>query len=115
MEMQAFGLSVTRAIRELDYVHSINGRVLEREAKLVRTVHVVAALFVYFLEIHPYANGNGHMARLLVIALFGRHDLFVNSRWDLHPRPAEPQYTQAIASYRNNDKAPLHKLLFECL
>ena len=40
---------------------AVNERMFGAAQKLYRVVEIATALFVYFLEIHPYANGNGHM------------------------------------------------------
>jgi Fic family protein len=56
----------------------------------------VAMLMVLFLEIHPYANGNGHISRFLVwfsLIKLGRPP----KRWSLHTRPP---YDTEIRLYR---------------
>jgi len=115
MEMNAFTLSVGQVVHQLDYHYSVPNAIFSPAHKLLRAIELAAAVFVYFLEIHPYANGNGHMARWILMALLGRHDIYLNASFDLHPRPTEPLYSNAIVQYRNNNKAPLHILLMECL
>ncbi|MGO7815608.1 Fic family protein, partial [Rhizobium ruizarguesonis] len=72
-----------------------------------RAIELAAALFVYFLEVHPYANGNGHMGRFLLQSLLGRYGLYFNSNFNMHPRPKDPAYTSAISQYRNGPLLPL--------
>ncbi len=83
--------------------------------KLVSYVRFVAALFVYFLEIHPYANGNGHMARTIVLLLLGRRSLYPQRAWTIEPKPANPPYINLITRYRNGDQDPLVKFIVRAL
>jgi fido (protein-threonine AMPylation protein) len=92
-EMTQLNTYVIEAISALDAFVS-TGR--SRVAKLIRVVQVAARVFVQFLTIHPYANGNGHAGRLIVCALLGRYGFWMK-RWDVEPRPVDPPYTQAIA------------------
>jgi fido (protein-threonine AMPylation protein) len=82
-----------------------------RAASLVMLVETLANFLVRFLTIHPYANGNGHMARLLVLAMLGR----VNIRpaaWTLDDRPP---YDKAIFDYRRGNTTPLINVIFRCI
>lgn len=82
-----------------------------RAASLVMLVETLANFLVRFLTIHPYANGNGHMARLLVLAMLGR----VNIRpaaWTLDDRPP---YDKAIFDYRRGNVKPLIQVIFQCI
>ncbi|TIX25561.1 MAG: hypothetical protein E5V37_26955 [Mesorhizobium sp.] len=115
MEMESFAVEVGRLNKEMDFSFSANSKLFTPEMKVFRAVQLVAAAFVYFLEIHPFANGNGHSARMLIICLLGRHNIYPNAKWKLHPRPDDPAYTQAIAAYRKGDKSKLHVLLLSCI
>lgn len=84
-----------------------------RVANLLQIVKVAARLFVQFLTIHPYANGNGHAGRLVVCALLGRYGFWM-SKWNVEPRPVEPAYSQSIASYRRGYIVALEKFILEC-
>jgi fido (protein-threonine AMPylation protein) len=84
-----------------------------RPALLVHLVRVAARVFQIFLTIHPYANGNGHAARVLVCAILGRYG-FWPSRWTVEPRPADPPYSPAIAAHRRGKTEPLEKFLLDC-
>ena len=71
LEMAEFALGIGRVIAELDFLWEVNEQIVSAPEKLLRTIELTVALFVYFLAIHPFANGNGHMARLLVRMLTG--------------------------------------------
>ena len=55
--------------------------------KLSKSARVIAEAFVPFLQVHPYANGNGHIARFITVALMQRAG-FQSNDWTIHPRPA---------------------------
>src|SRR6202042_1083778 len=63
-EMDEFKDMVCNAVSRIDAAWSVEDRILPRSSKIRRLSELVAAVFNYFLEIHPYANGNGHIARL---------------------------------------------------
>ena len=115
IEMDALAGQIDLAIQEMDLVWNAPNAVMGREAKLVRLVELVAAIFVYWMEIHPYANGNGHTARFLMLALFARQQIFLNSKMTVHPRPSDPNYISAIADHRMGKTQPLHLLILQCL
>lgn len=78
---------------------------------LVMLVETLANFLVRFLTIHPYVNGNGHMARLLVLAMLGRVNIRPHT-WSIDDRPP---YDQAIFDYRRGNVRPLVKVLLECI
>jgi fido (protein-threonine AMPylation protein) len=82
--------------------------------KLYRIVQLAAALFVYFLQIHPFVNGNGHMARFFLVAFLSRYGVFL-SKFPLHPRPPDPPYSECIARYRRGDRRPLEHFVISCI
>lgn len=106
-EMDEFSSRLAEAIKLLDYELSAPNVLFDEPSKLLAHVRVVVALFVEFLEIHPYANGNGHMARFLMLALFGRHDIYPSKAWSIDPRPADPPYTNLIKAFRQGNEDPL--------
>ncbi|MDV4183396.1 Fic family protein [Rhizobium brockwellii] len=115
MEMVQMGLQVGNVVNQLDFHFGVPSKIFSKEDKLLRAIELAAALFVYFLEVHPYANGNGHMGRFLLQSLLGRYGLYFNANFNMHPRPKDPAYTSAISQYRNGNKGPLHVLLLNCL
>jgi hypothetical protein len=113
-EMRDLRLNIERAVRDIALTWQINAHFVTAEMKLIRVTEVIASIFVYFLEIHPYANGNGHMARLILVSLFGIFGIYFR-KWPIHPRPADPPYTDAIAHYRLGNRDPLRQFLLSCI
>ncbi len=112
--MYEFASEVQDTVNEIDFLYRISPDTMSEAEKLVRCSQLLAALFVYFLEIHPYVNGNGHMGRLLVIAGLKRQGYFA-ARWPLHPRPQDPPYSALIAEYRSGNRQNLENFLLACL
>ena len=81
---------------------------------LLNLVAAVASIFCDFLQIHPYVNGNGHIARLMVVAMFGRYGFWITG-WSVHPRPPEPKYTDLQDKYWAGKTEPLHTFLMTAL
>lgn len=113
-QMEALDRRISEAITECNYINSINEQLLPPENKLFRIVEVAASLFVYFLEIHPYMNGNGHMGRLILISFLGVYGIYL-ARWPVHPRPQDPPYSQAIADHRRGNDRPLIHFILACI
>lgn len=84
-----------------------------RVAGLIQIVRVAARIFELFLRIHPYANGNGHAARIFVCALLGRYG-FWPSTWAIEPRTKDPRYIQSIKAYRTGRTEDLERFILEC-
>lgn len=114
LEMGVFERLVGSVVSNIDQVRSASRYLITDEEKLYRTVELVAGLFVYFLEIHPYMNGNGHMARLMLIALLGVYGIYL-SKWKIDPRPQDPPYSGAIKAYRDGNQAPLVRFILSCI
>jgi len=110
--MEALGRRIERAIVALDEVVASDA---PEVSKLSRCVFLVAGLFGPFLLVHPYANGNGHMARFIVFTLLGRHGYWTNS-WTVDPQPLPSDlYFQHIRSADTNDLIPLVQHLMRCI
>lgn len=86
---------------------------LPRE-RLRYVIALASRIFVAFLTIHPYANGNGHAARLIVWAVMGRYGHWPH-RWTVDPQPPNPPYTQLIMECRNGNPVPLETYLLQSL
>jgi Fic/DOC family len=112
--MYEFAAEVQDTVNEIDFLFRISPEAMSDAEKLLRCSQLLAALFVYFLEIHPYVNGNGHMGRLLVIAGWKRQGYYA-ARWPLHPRPQDPPYSRLIAEYRSGNRRNLEDFLLACL
>lgn len=85
---------------------------LPDHAKVLAVVAVACEVFDVFLAIHPYANGNGHIARLIVWALLGRHGYWPHG-FTIEPRPPDPPYTQLLVEHRNGNKGPLQNWVLQ--
>jgi fido (protein-threonine AMPylation protein) len=70
--MDRLGVQATRALQALDRMH--DDPPVPPQVKLFEAVQTACILFELFLRIHPYANGNGHMARAIIIALLARYN-----------------------------------------
>lgn len=100
--MFEFRESARAALAGLDAAHAVPNSQVPREVKLL-TVALVACQFLeLFLRIHPYANGNGHAARLLVLALLGRYHYWP-ARWTIEPRPQTMPYYDMITEQRDGN------------
>ncbi|MGD0010194.1 MAG: hypothetical protein ABSE93_16815 [Terriglobia bacterium] len=87
---------------------------LTREQKLRYIVALTCRAFVFFLTVHPYANGNGHAGRFIVWSMLGRYGHWPR-RWPIDPRPPDPPYTQLITRCRDGDALPLESYLLQTL
>lgn len=86
------------------------------ERRVIGAVDAACNYFVEFLTIHPYANGNGHVGRLLVWLLFAQAGLPLKlSRWPVDPRPNVPGYDAMIAAYRRGDEKRLKRFFYHSL
>jgi hypothetical protein len=64
--MAALAADIKSAVRECDFAPGAPNSILPQAHKLAALVAFSTAIFVYFLQINPYANGNGHrLARYL--------------------------------------------------
>lgn len=94
--------------------HALDTIPLSRQERLRYLIAFVCRAFELFLLVHPYANGNGHVARLMVWCIFGRYGHWPR-RWPVEPRPADPPYSDLIKRYRDGDKAPLEQFIASTL
>jgi fido (protein-threonine AMPylation protein) len=99
--MDRFSDQATRALQALDRMHDDAG--VTPQVKLFEAAQAACILLELFLRIHPYANGNGHMARAIVIALLARYNYRVRN-WTVDPRPDYPvPYVRMILAQRSGD------------
>lgn len=88
---------------------SPDARISPKE-KLKYLITAACSLFSEFLVIHPYANGNGHMARVALTWILSSFGYWL-SDFPIEPRPNEPTYSDAISRYQNGDFEPLERLV----
>ncbi len=100
------------AVRDLDQAVSRATKPLAGPALLVRLVQVAASFLTRFFTIHPYANGNGHMGRLVVWVLLARYNR-LPVRWWLHRSP--PAYGPLLSEHRAGRPKALERYLLECI
>lgn len=81
--------------------------------KLAAFSALVGMFFARFLAIHPYANGNGHMSRLLLWSIFTMHS--VNAAfWQVPSRNLQPP-DHYIAEYREGNSTPLIRAFMQLI
>ncbi len=102
--MNAFIYRVRQGLAKID---GLTGDPL---AQFTHSIRLACNLFEVFLRIHPYINGNGHMARLIVWAVLGRYDRWPES-WPVEPKPPDPPYTSMITEYRKGNHGPLEDFM----
>lgn len=79
--------------------------------KVLKYVELLSYFFVKFLAIHPYANGNGHIGRLLVWAFLKKEGLPV-SFWSVDDRPGRP-LIDCIIHFRRGNKEYMIKYFLQ--
>ena len=104
-QMASFAKDIEAALCDLRIVVAAAESVVPREMKLFRIVEVATSVFVKFLEIHPFANGNGHASRFVILSLLGTFG-FWHFKLPMHPRPKQP-FDHLISRYRAGDRTPL--------
>lgn len=87
---------------------------ISREDQLLYTVRYACKFFVEFLRVHPFANGNGHMARLLIFCFFANFGIWPR-RWPMNDRPPDPPYSKLISDYRNGLFDGLEAFVLKCI
>jgi fido (protein-threonine AMPylation protein) len=112
--MRNFEETVQSIAHALDKAHKQDSQ-LSKEDKIKITVRFACELFIMLGKIHPYANGNGHMQRLLIWAFLGRYGYWPE-RWSVHPRPiTQPEYHILIQEYVSGNTTPLIDFILSCI
>ena len=78
--MIGYGTAIQQFADQCEVLLPFDEAIISNDEKTIRIVRLAVALFVYFLEIHPYLNGNGHIARLFLIFLTSGLTLTKDSR-----------------------------------
>lgn len=100
--MQRFGLAIKKGIQKLDSFTSQNSP----KDSLNGVVKFACDACVTFCQIHPYANGNGHISRFMIIAILSRYGYTVNDFY-IDPRPISRNYIPFVIQYGRGNKLPL--------
>jgi hypothetical protein len=74
-------------------------------------VELLVNSMVLFLGYHPYANGNGHIGRMLLWAGLARYGLWPR-RWSLNSRP---NWDTLIKQHREGRPKPLFQFVLKAL
>lgn len=109
-----FNVNLRAGIAGLDEAFALPNAKLSPQAKLMYLVTFVSRAFIDFLTIHPYIDGNGHIARLIVWALLTRYDYWPN-RWPIEPRTQDPEYLNTIRAYRDGKHTGLERYILRCI
>jgi Fic/DOC family len=109
-EMDQLRQAIVTGLESLDS-HLPN---LTRGEFLIQTIRFGCAVFEEFLRIHPYANGNGHMARYILWIVLARYGFHIR-KFPVEPRPPEPRYTRSIKAHRDGNAVPLESFVLECV
>lgn len=82
--------------------------------RLVAAVALACQVFELVLRIHPYVNGNGHVARFVLLAILGRYGYWPRAL-TIDPRPGHPGYLAMIIAYRDGDPRPLEEFILRSI
>lgn len=100
LAMRELAERIIKAVSILDVTWQLPNAALPQNEKIRYVVKVGCELFELFLRIHPYANGNGHTARYLFLALLSRYGIEPKV-WTIEPKPPAP-YAQFLSFFRDS-------------
>lgn len=112
--MGRLSAQIGATLRGLDAAWAASYSVLSPEDKLLYAVTAACSIFVEFLTVHPYADGNGHAARFCLIAVLGRYGYWLRN-FPLEPRPPDPPYSDAIKFHRDGRPEILESIVLRCV
>jgi fido (protein-threonine AMPylation protein) len=107
-KMTAFDSQFLKVIEYFSFQFA-NGKV-DPNVLRAKLVEAFGILLVRFFVIHPYANGNGHIGRMLALTMLGRLGIMPFD-WTIDDRPP---YDEAISEHRRGNAKPLNKVLAKC-
>lgn len=105
--MNYFTSNLEKTLAELDRLIATR-RPASTIELLSLLVPIAAEVLDLFLKIHPFANGNGHMARALIFTFFSRYQVWPQA-WTLD---SSPPYSPAIYEHRRGNVDPLQAHLY---
>jgi hypothetical protein len=98
----------------LGVLRSRLGRAPGKSAESVALlVPFIAQTVSTFQDIHPFADGNGHIGRLLVWVVLGHFDMLPDAWW-LHQNPGD-EWNSAVHAHQVGEVLPLQRFLIESL
>ena len=100
--MEKFGEKVGQGIEKLDAL------ITNQPSDIVmnRVIKFACDVCVEFCKIHPYANGNGHISRMILISILQTYGYEIRD-FPIDPRPPEKNYINYMMSYAAGDRTPL--------
>jgi len=110
-KMQQLARMIQSSMAALDAAHEHPPSRLKESDKALFSVAFACRIFVEFLTVHPYANGNGHIARWLLAAVLRSHGYRLDD-FPVDPRPADPPYSDMISRYRDGEVGVLERYVF---
>jgi hypothetical protein len=110
IDLKEFVKHVRSAVKGLDAVVMLPNSQLSEKEKLKYLVAASCSVFCEFLLIHPYANGNGHIARTMLVWMLARYGYWIK-QFPIEPRPKEPEYSTAIMMHQSGKPEPLENLV----
>lgn len=112
--MEKIAQWIRQGMRVLDTTHQGPDTQISPEDKLLNAVAFSCAIFVEVLRVHPYANGNGHVARFILWSILGKYGYWPK-HFPIEPRPNHPSYTWAINEYLKGNMQPLEDYVLRCI
>ena len=110
-QMSDLATHLNRAIQVFDKAWAARKVPDDDAVFLVKLVQIAAHFLQRFLTVHPYANGNGHMGRMIVWVLLGRFGYWP-VKW---PLDESPPYYQALTDHRDGNTKPLTDFILLCI
>jgi fido (protein-threonine AMPylation protein) len=104
---------ITKSVTAADAM--VAAGTLSATDQAVHIVGIACRVFDLFLQVHPYANGNGHAARFAMWAVLGRYDLWPRRIWTIEPRPPDPPYMDLLHAHRAGNTRPLVEYVLACI
>jgi len=109
--MEQLKETIESGMAVIDEAYKVPNAQLPQWQKILYLVTFSTKILVEFLRIHPYANGNGHMARFIIFTLLAQHDIWPK-KW---PFEESPPYYDLISDYRDGNSQPLEDFILKSI
>ncbi|MBI9095618.1 MAG: Fic family protein [Sphaerochaeta sp.] len=91
-----------------------NAACYDKYAKFYNLAVLASWIVSNFISIHAYVNGNGHISRYIIAALFIPNQ-YCSKHWTIHHHPISDQdYIDSMSAALKNDYSVLINLLERC-